>query len=87
MRAVYASLGKQEKMECPAQVVEVGLKRQNRQYALEYSLLFSGAVKVSPTGVIFPQKNLLAHARGFHGMFNRMFRSLFLFPSLPVSSD
>lgn len=56
-------LGKQEKIECPAQIVEVGLKRQDRQYALEYSFLSSRAVKVSPTDFIFPQENLLVHAK------------------------
>lgn len=56
-------LGKQGEIECPAQAVEVGLKRQDRQYALEYSLLSFSVVKVSPTGLLFPQENLLAHAR------------------------
>lgn len=49
-------LGKQE-MECPAQVVEVGLKRQDRQYALEYSFYPPERSK------FLPQENLLAHAK------------------------
>lgn len=46
-------LGKQEKIMCSAQVLEIGLKRQDRQDALKYSFLSSSAVKVSPTGFIF----------------------------------
>lgn len=85
-------LGKQEKIECSAQVLEVGLKRQDRQYALEYSLFNLQNSESFSHRFYFLTGELAGSCQGEDSMGCLMgcsdrSLSLFFFPSLPLSSD